>query len=436
MDSPRRRLASIALMKRTGTMLKHLRLFFIVCFFSFSINTVLAQSPEATTVARLANQLGKIKPADSYSIIPKEAEKPFAQLKRTIPELALINLNTIGDPFSSANRLRTAIQKDLQKAGISFVENPFPVQQMTAFGLMPIQDKRQPLLFSLVNMVAVPILNHKDMIGVASAIKISCGFDETFYLFKREATQWKLMLVQQGLEGKDEFGLQENLAWTFIDEPKAGGFFVVASFNHPWPTSCWSGLITLVLKPDKDPFHPQVIKRIEDSFYRCEPFQLSSSKNIFKLNFVTNPPDHDFVRMTHQIDKYSIINNQIKKVKWSVDREAIRNARVRIFYQDYSEDQARSIKKKLESKGFKVSLSLDRTWQKWPNTIRFFHDDDDEVANLISNLTPDIVEKYWPLSEMNLSSEFKQKNIARGSIEIWMCDESENDKLDSKAKSQ
>jgi hypothetical protein len=436
MDSAGRRLAWLALMKRTRTMTKYLRLFFLVCFFSFSINTVLAQTPEATTVARFVNQLGRIKPADSQPIIPKEAEKSFTQLKRTIPELALTNLKTIGDPFSYANRLRTAIQNDLQKAGISFVENPFPMQEMTLFGLMPIKGKRQPLLFSLVNMVEVPILNHKDMIGVSSAIQISCGFDETFYLFKQEANQWKLILVQQGLEGKDEFGLQENLAWTFIDEPKAGGFFFVASFNHPWPTSCWSGLITLVLKPDKDPFHPRVIKRIEDSYYRCEPFQLSSAKNIFKLNFVTNPPGHDFVRMTHQIDKYSIANNQLRKVKWSVDREAIRNAHIRIFYQDYSEDQARSIKKRLESKGFKVRLSLDRTWQKWPNTIRYFHDDDDEVANLISILTPDIVEKYWPLSEINLSSEFKQKNIAGGSIEIWMCNESENDKLESETKSK
>jgi hypothetical protein len=403
-------------------------LFSLFCFIP---NAVFSQSREAVEISSLVKLLNDKKATDDAAFLQPELQEKFVLLKKRLPKLVLSKLNEIGDPGSVASKVRSAIAEDLFKCGISFIKNPYPVQQMSFFGPMPIKDERQAPPFSLIDMIIINIPGHKDMVGVVSTILIPFGWDYSVFLYKYENERWNLLLVQQGYSNEKDDYLQENLSCLLVDGKAQGENYLVVSYNPPWPTSCWSSLVLLVLKPGNDAFHPKVIKKISNSYYRCASYKLSNTNNIVKLNYRTGDNHKDAAGfLVSEIDEYLISNGGVHKHKWAVSKAKIRSSSINLYFQDENlKDQIDEMENILRKKGFEVAAQLNNSYQKWPNTIQYFRDEDDELANYIGTRVYDVAANGWRLDELNLSKEYESANIRPGSIEIWLCYEKENEKL-------
>jgi hypothetical protein len=185
----------------------------------------------------------------------------------------------------------------------------------------------------------------------------------------------------------------------------------------------------LAVRPGEDPFRPVMVKRVERSFYRGGGVRLTSAGDVFKLKYSTNDSHKGAVGfVSTRIEEFAVKQGRVQQRAWVIPKSAISSSTVRIVYQDAAQrDRAVRMRILLQAKGFNVVAETSPSYQEMPNTIRYFRQEDDELANWIGTLVYDIED--WPLSEAEIPAQDTTRKAAPGTIEIWICDEAKNGSL-------
>jgi hypothetical protein len=162
-----------------------------------------------------------------------------------------------------------------------------------------------------------------DLIAVTTTIGVCCGEDTSLYLFKREGSEWTLILADEvngyplisGARGRFEFGV----SWP----DDSGKFFVVATSVNPWCTSNWQAITYRVLRPGPTPYEPRVLLSRTQTIWLIDepPYRLDVRYNRFTLSF----HDERYLDMQSNDEDVAIDDpKSMRIIKYTVEGESVR----------------------------------------------------------------------------------------------------------------
>src|SRR5262249_7368468 len=129
---------------------------------------------------------------------------------------------------------------------------------------------------------------HPDLLAVTTTIGVCCGDDTSFYLFKRENAEWRLVLAQEANDYDEIDGAQGRFTLAISPPDKQGKFFVVTANVNPWCTSNWQSLRYQVLRIGQSAYEPQILLSEKGTIYLAVDnpvYELKVQRNRFFLKF-------------------------------------------------------------------------------------------------------------------------------------------------------
>lgn len=157
---------------------------------------------------------------------------------------------------------------------------------------------------------------YPDLLVATTTLGVCCGEDTSLYIFKKDGTQWKLVLAQETNGYKEVSGAQGRFKYSISPPDGNHDFFIVTANVNPWCTSNWQAIRYKVLRVGPSAYQPKIILSQRDTIYLGidEPvYKLSIKANTFTLSFI-NGTNNDTGNPTRKQVKYAVDGNRIKRV--------------------------------------------------------------------------------------------------------------------------
>src|ERR1700722_4372862 len=230
--------------------------------------------------------------------VPAAARPLLFGWKRGIREVIVEVLSDPSNSSRSVDALRNSIQGRLKDEGVELApDKP--------------QYYGQPQQLDLKLVEQIP-----GLLTVISSVWIGCGEDSSLYIFQKGKYGWNFVLALTSGDYAQINGGIEGLQFELSNLGGSADWYLVATFSHPWCTSCWSGVKYKVLRPSGEPDKPLILYEGEGRLYRCaEPaIRVRSAPEEFSLSSVDAMIlDFDlFAKVA--VDHFSIRRGQIRRI--------------------------------------------------------------------------------------------------------------------------
>jgi hypothetical protein len=194
------------------------------------------------TIDRLRN----IKIADDDPAIPAPVRPLLTELKHGLRDLIQVTLNDHSAPWQEPAAVAERILTTLQRH-ITFIHNPAS------------RDEAAPYSYGEINAIEiVQPVGYRDLLVATTTLGVVCGNDISFYLFRRMAGEWQLVVEQESNDYDTISGAQGAFQYA-VSPAVADEFFMVTTNVNPWCTSNWQSLRYRVFRVGARPDQPQLL---------------------------------------------------------------------------------------------------------------------------------------------------------------------------------
>jgi len=198
-------------------------------------------------------------------------------LKRSLRDLTLTELDNASSESPTAESVSTRLHQLLAAKNV-------------------LVEETESDTWDIVGLTVSPVAHAPEYVAVTTKIRIPCGRDDSFYLFRRREGRWVLVLSQESLDYDSIVDAQGWLEFRISPVDTQGNFFVVTANTSPWCSSCWQTLRLRVMRVSPSPEQPRILGREEIYYYQRGGYDLSVDTDRVELELVENRESADFNR--------------------------------------------------------------------------------------------------------------------------------------------
>jgi len=101
--------------------------------------------------------------------------------------------------------------------------------------------------------------NNPRLLTVETSIEIACGDDSSLYVFGDSGRGWRNVLALEAASYDDVSGANGHFSFSISPPDRSGHWYALAARMSPQCTSLWRPMTYEVLRPTRDPWHPNVL---------------------------------------------------------------------------------------------------------------------------------------------------------------------------------
>ncbi|HEX8137380.1 MAG TPA: hypothetical protein VF544_07300 [Pyrinomonadaceae bacterium] len=264
---------------------------------------------QAALIAETVESLRRIETEHFDNRIAPAAKPLLTRLKHQLIEL-FHSENTPNPERTSipARTVQTNILERLKGAGV-------PVRKWEDIAYSDGYFQKPYAYGDIYGITVEDVAGHPELRVLTTTLGINCGEDTSFYLFKYEDSEWRLVLAQESNDYDEVSGGQGQFQYAISPPDAQGDFFVVTASINPWCSSNWQSIRYKVFRLGADPFRPRTILSDEDSIYLRDndlPYKLQVRRDGFRLEFEGEGSPEE-VTHTHVL-RYTVAGDRTTKI--------------------------------------------------------------------------------------------------------------------------
>ncbi len=247
---------------------------------NISTNAVQSSEEANDSIKQTVSKLRDIKTDDMNPNIPLSAKPLLTRLKHQLRDLISETINARNNQQQKPRRLRASIINELKSDGITVEEPKETVDDENYV-------ETDYVYGDIYNIAIERPATHPDLIVATTTLGICCGEDTSFYIFKNDGAQWKLVLGQETNDYDEISDAHSRFQYSISPPDNSNNFFVVTANVNPWCTSNWQQIRYAVLTLGSGAYEPNTVLSGEDAIYLGDeqPYNIAVRVNGFTLSF-------------------------------------------------------------------------------------------------------------------------------------------------------